>query len=118
MTFSENRCAPIGSWPEGMLFRVMLQLRIQFPVVAEDALFIEGDAAVACEISLDVRPRGHAVMQSDQTRNIALERLHPLRKGVAQARNDLEQRQIDTAYPYTAHIRARDHSQYRVILAK
>src|SRR5882672_10499799 len=25
MTFSENRYPPIGSWPEGMLFRIMLQ---------------------------------------------------------------------------------------------
>jgi hypothetical protein len=24
MIFSENRCPPVGSWPEGMLFRIML----------------------------------------------------------------------------------------------
>jgi hypothetical protein len=24
MIFSENRSPPIGSWPEGMLFRIML----------------------------------------------------------------------------------------------
>jgi len=25
MIFSENRCAPVGSWPGGMLFRIMRQ---------------------------------------------------------------------------------------------
>ena len=28
MIFSENRFPPIGAWPEGMLFRIMLWLRL------------------------------------------------------------------------------------------
>ena len=28
MIFSENRNPPIGSWPEGMLFRIMLEFSL------------------------------------------------------------------------------------------
>ena len=46
MIFSENRYPPIGSWPEGMLFRIMhlgnrassLQLDIIVPVIMSCAL--------------------------------------------------------------------------------
>src|SRR5664279_2259421 len=70
-------------------------LNIQRLVAAEDAILVEGDPAVAAEIGLDVGSRGDAVVQIDQAGDVALERLHAPRKGVAQPLDDLEQRKID-----------------------
>src|SRR5580704_10369386 len=61
----------------------------------EDAVLVEGNAAVAFEIRLDPRSRGNPVAQADEARNLALERLHALRKSIAQPLDDLEQREID-----------------------
>src|SRR5436305_13080340 len=70
---------------------------IQRLVAAEDAVLIEGNAAGACEISLDVGPRRDAVVQLHQLRDRALEPLHALRESIAQAFHDLEQRQVDVS---------------------
>src|SRR3977135_1215790 len=57
---------------------------IQLLVAAEDAILVEGDAPVTRKISLDVRPRGNAVVQIDQAGDLALERLPALRKCIEQ----------------------------------
>src|SRR6185437_15720713 len=69
-------------------------LDVQLPVMAEDAVLVEGDAPLAGEIGLDVRPCGDAVAQPEQARNRLLEGLQALRKCVAQSFHDLEHRQI------------------------
>ena len=99
------RCRPdrapgSTNWSDGR------RLRIQRLVAPEDAVFVEGNAAVAGEIGLDVRPRGDAVVQIDQARDLALERLHAFWKGVAQPFDDLEQRQIDIGQPAAGEIGA------------
>src|SRR5207244_3647776 len=81
-------------------------LFVQFRITPKDALLVEGNAAVGREISPNVRPRGDAVAQSDQARNLALERLHSLREGIAKAIDDLEQRQIDVGDPSSREIGA------------
>src|SRR6202034_3023893 len=72
---------------------------VQRLVAAENAVLVEGDAAVAGKIGLDVGSRGDPVVQIDQAGDTALERLHPPWKGVAQPFHDLEQRKIDIGYP-------------------
>ena len=44
-------------------------LHIQRLVAPENAVFVEGDAPVACQISLDIGPCGNAVVQIDQAGN-------------------------------------------------
>src|SRR5712671_6476473 len=65
-------------------------LQIQRLVAAEDAVFVEGDAAVAGQIGLDIRSRGNAVVQVDQAGYPALEGFRALGKCVAQPFDDLE----------------------------
>ena len=50
MIASENRCPPIGSWPEGMLFRIMLWAACR-PLSPVDR-FNAGIAVVPVEIRL------------------------------------------------------------------
>src|SRR5262249_55033768 len=77
---------------------------IQLLVAPEDALLIEGNAAVAGEIGLDVRPRGDAVVQFDQPRHLAFKRLHVCWKSVAQAGDKLEQREVDIGRLAPGHV--------------
>src|SRR4051794_30549174 len=65
----------------------------------ENAILVEGDAALARKIGLDVRTRGDPVVQLVQSGDIALKVLHPFREGVAQSLDDLKQREIDIADP-------------------
>src|SRR5712675_3669680 len=74
-------------------------LEIQRPVAPENAFLVERDAALACQIRLEVRPLRDAVAQFDQARYFALERLHALREGIAQPFHDLEQREISVSHP-------------------
>src|SRR6266478_7466651 len=64
-------------------------LQIQRLVAAEDAVLVEGDAAVAGEIGLDIGSRGNAVVQIDQAGYPALEGFHAFGKCIAQAFDDL-----------------------------
>src|SRR5271165_1837243 len=90
----ERRGCP-GSSP-GMAWRELSRrLRVQFLVPPEDAAFVEGDTAVACEIGFDVGPRGDTVAQSNQSWDVFLERLHPIGERIAQALDDLKQREVD-----------------------
>src|SRR4030088_763952 len=66
-------------------------LQIQRLVAPKNAVLVEGDAAVAGEIGLEVGSGGDAVVQIDQAGNLALEGFHAFWKGVAQPFHDLEQ---------------------------
>src|SRR6476469_3061248 len=79
------RCRPDRARASTSSSSAVASSTVQFLVVPENAILVEGDAALACEIGLDVRPRGNAIVQIDQTGNLALEILHPLRKGIAQS---------------------------------
>src|SRR5216684_4600334 len=81
-------------------------LNIQRLVAAEDAVFVEGDAAVAGEIGFDIWSCSDAVVQIDQAGNPALESLHPFRESVAQPFQDLKQRQVRIGDPAAGEIEA------------
>src|SRR5882757_8391616 len=59
----------------------------------------ERDAALRGQIGPDARPLRHAFVQRDHARHLLLEALHPLREGVAQALDDLEQAEVHVAEP-------------------
>ena len=71
--YSESRMAPSpalcadlprkrGEVKAGLLARSTSRLQIQALVAAEDAVLVKGDAALAREIRLDVRPGRNAVV--------------------------------------------------------
>ena len=62
--------------------------------IAVDAPLAERDAPPRGEIGGNPRPLGDALVQRDDARYLALEPLHPLGEGVAQALDDLEQREV------------------------
>src|SRR5258708_20332429 len=70
-------------------FRALGLLQIQLLVITKNAVLVEGDAPVAGEISLDVGPRGDAVVQIDSARNLALEWFHAFFTCVTQPFDDL-----------------------------
>src|SRR5260221_11942112 len=84
----------------------MTKSSIQRLVLPENSVLVERDPPVAGEIGLDVRPRRDAVVQADQSGNLALKRFHAFWKGVAQPLHDLEQRQIDIGEPPARDIAA------------
>ena len=51
------------------------------------------------KIGFDPRPLRDPVVQRNQSRNFLLEALHPLGKSVAQALDDLKDREIDISQP-------------------
>src|SRR6266446_9095552 len=101
---SSFRDAPLGAGPESILPAVVVDsglargachragqrpdplarapgmtkadLNIQFLVASKNAVLVEGDAAVAGEIGLDVRSVGDAIVQIDQAGDPAFERFH------------------------------------------
>src|SRR5229473_3581774 len=81
-------------------------LNIQRLILPEDAVLVEGDAAVAGEIGLDIGSRGDAVVQIDQAGNPALEGFHALGKCVTHAFHYLEQREINISDPAAGEIGA------------
>src|SRR6266436_3773643 len=81
-------------------------LHIQRLILPEDAVLVEGDAAVAGQIGLDIGSRGNAVVQIDQAGNPALEGFHAFGKCIAQAFDDLEQRKIRVSEPATREVGA------------
>ena len=68
--------------------------RVQFGVMPEDAVLVEGDPAVRGEIGGNAGPRRDPVVHRDNPRIFRLEPRHRAREGIAQTRHDLEQRQI------------------------
>src|ERR1700740_544883 len=84
----------------------MTESVIQLFVIPENTLIVELDPALAIQIRLDLRPRGDAVAQTDQSRNFLLECFHPVRKGVAKSFHELEQREIDIGDPSPRDIAA------------
>src|SRR3954469_5186173 len=95
---SELRCCDIDASP------TKYTSEVQLLIPTEDAFLVEGDPALACEIRFDVRPRGDAIVQIDQPRYLALERLHALRKCIAEPLDDLEQREIGVGDPAAGEI--------------
>src|SRR6185437_6798175 len=73
----------------------MTNSRIQFLVAAEDAVLVEGNPPLAFEIGLDLRPRRDAITQREEAGDFLLERIHALGERIAQALDDLEQREVD-----------------------
>src|SRR5262245_32446443 len=69
-------------------------LAVELLEIAVNAPLAERDAPLRGEIGGDPRPLGHAVVQRDDARHLALEPLHPSGEGVAQALDDLEQREV------------------------
>ena len=91
---------------------------IQFPVVPENAVLVEGNAALAVEIGLDIRPDGNAVVKFGQSRNFSFERLHAPWKRVAQPFHELEQRQIDIGQPAAGDVRTAAALQQPLLIAE
>src|SRR5581483_10984090 len=79
-------------------------LSVQLLVLAEDAPLAERDTPLGGEIGGNAWTARDAVVQRNQPRHLPLEALHPLRKGVAHGRDDLEQRQVDIAEPAAQHV--------------
>src|SRR5215470_19337289 len=99
------------------LFR-STHLPVELLEISVDALLAERDAALRGEISGDPRPPGDAAVQRDQARHLALEPPHALRKGVAQALDDLEQRKVDVAEPAAEDIGAAALAEHALEVAQ
>src|SRR5512132_3822327 len=80
------------------------RLRVQFLEIAVDAPLAERDAPRRGEIGCNARPLGHAIVQRDDARHLALEPLHPFWKGVTQTFDNLEQRKVDIGELATQNI--------------
>ena len=65
--------------------------------MAEDAVFVERDAAIRRKVVLDFVKLGHRVVAGNQARIVALDRFHANGEGVAQPLDKLEQRGVDVA---------------------
>ena len=72
--------------------RLLNWLRIQFRIMPEDPVHVEGQAPPGGEIGRDVRPLRYTVMKGHEAGYPGLEPRHHLRKGVAQPVDDLEYR--------------------------
>src|SRR5208283_1835365 len=66
--------------------------------MAKYPLLVECEAAAAVQIGADSRTLRNSLMQSLHARNLGKTCLRPSRKGVKQALDDLEERQIGIAY--------------------
>src|SRR5438094_7707227 len=67
---------------------------IELGVAAEDALLVERDAALGAKIGGKARTLHHALVERDEPWILGLERAHRARKGVAQAFDHLEEREL------------------------
>ncbi len=68
---------------------------IQFRIMPENAALVERQPPCRCDIGLDARAFGDAIMHADHGGDFALDAGHRLREGIAQALDQLEQREID-----------------------
>src|SRR5262249_18777945 len=68
---------------------------IQLLEIAVDAPLAERDAPFRGEIGGDARPFPHPAVQRDEARDLSLEPFHALGERIAQALDDLEQREVD-----------------------
>src|SRR5262249_8213674 len=115
------RCA-IDGWRRrrsaSRLTSPSVALAVELLEIAVDAPLAERDAALGGEIGRNARALRDALVQDDDARHFALEPLHPLREGVAQALHDLEQREIDIAQPAPEHIGAAARAQQALEIAQ
>src|SRR5690348_18344722 len=79
-------------------------LAVEFRVVPENALVVEGNAPIRREISRNAWTLLHALCERDQPGNLPLEPFHAIGERVAQAGDQLEQRQVDVAQPPAEHM--------------
>src|SRR5713101_6938077 len=69
-------------------------LDVQFWIMPEDAVPVEGDPPLRREVGGEARPRRDAVVQRDRSRVSRLQPLHRAGKSIAQAGDHLEERQV------------------------
>src|SRR6266850_4183794 len=69
-------------------------LNVEFRIMPEDAVLIEGDAPLGREISGDARPRRDAAVKRDRPWVFRLQPLHRPGKSIAQTRDHLEKREV------------------------
>src|SRR5712691_1028587 len=69
-------------------------LNVEFRIMPEDAVLIEGDAPPGREISGNARPRCGAAMKRDRPRVFRLQPLHRPGKSIAQTSDHLEKRNV------------------------
>src|SRR5438876_6085216 len=100
----------ISAWVTGGMGRNAIVPRrrrssgVQLRVAAEDTLLVERDAALRAQVSAESRPRGDALVQLDQARDIFFQAAHRPREGVAQPLDHLEQGQIDVGKTPEVHL--------------
>src|SRR6478609_3250690 len=68
---------------------------VQLGIAAEDALLVERDAARGTEVRGEPPPRHDAIVERHELRILRFERCHRPGKGVAQAFDHLEERELD-----------------------
>src|SRR4051794_34496000 len=78
---------------------MLLLVVIEFRVMPENALLVEGDASLRLQIRVYTRLDGDAIVQRDNPEKVLFEPRHRSRKGVAQAGDKLKQRQIAITEP-------------------
>src|SRR5258706_3111348 len=69
-------------------------LNVELRIMSEDAVLIEGDAALGREISGNARPRRDAAVKRDRPGVFRLQPLHRPGKSIAQTRDHLEKRKV------------------------
>src|SRR5262245_29277949 len=91
---------------------------VKFRVVTENTLLVERNAPFRGEIGRDARTLADPLGQHDKSGDLSLEPLHAVGESVAQARHDLEQREVDIAQPPAEHIVAAVSLQHPLEIAE
>jgi hypothetical protein len=78
---------------------VLLLGVIEFRVMPENTLLVEGNTSIRLEIGVEAWLRGDAIVQRDDPGKVPFEPRHRSWKGVAQAGNKLKQRQVEITDP-------------------
>src|SRR5499427_2094225 len=94
------------------------RLSIKLLEIAVNPPLAERDAPLRGEIGGNPRPLGDAVVQRDDARHLALEPLHPAGEGVAQALDDLEQREVRIGELAADEIRAAAAGEHALEIAQ
>src|SRR5882762_3502362 len=69
-------------------------LNVEFWIMPEDALLVEGDPSLRREVGRNARARSDALVQRDRPRVFRLQPLHRAGKSIAQTRDHLGKRQV------------------------
>src|SRR5690242_20528704 len=79
-------------------------LRVQFLIVPEDAVLVEGDAVIGGEVGGDAWALRNEIVHRDDARMFLLDLGYGVGKRVAHAGDDLEQRQVGVSEPLAGEI--------------